>query len=190
MARKPNRRDVFERLLGLPVVIERFPPGTIVMARKPFMVTDGGVIPVPIPAYDSPPPRGIVVGPARPWMFPDLHTRTVLWDLGHGRCSSQTFGTSLLVPIGFADRKPLPECERQGLRRASPGPGYVENSVWARRGLPPTPRHARGAVAGWAREMKRLLKHLASESNRGRQAILEARAVKLDHLMSIYGTLR
>jgi hypothetical protein len=49
-----------------------------------------------------------------------------------------------------------------------------------------------GAVGKWCREMKRLLAYLRDDRSRHDPAVrplLEARAVKLDHLLSIYGSL-
>jgi hypothetical protein len=46
-----------------------------------------------------------------------------------------------------------------------------------------------GVVGKWQREMKIVLRQLAGHVAADARSILEARAVKLDHLLSIYGTL-
>jgi hypothetical protein len=76
-----------------------------------------------------------------------------------------------LIVVGHAHH--IPKCEE----KLGDGAGWSPRPIMT----------ATTAMAKWASEMERIMARLQSATDLEVRAILEARAVKLDHLMAVYG---
>jgi hypothetical protein len=114
------------------------------------------------------------------WAAPAVHGTST-----RGMCIDEIEHIDVLVPIGQAHDAP-PCVSESGDAFTGYGPHWGH---WFQGGLPRSRRGATSPVTKWAVEMAILVERLKYERHPKAREVLEARAVKLDHLMSVYGTL-